>query len=118
MSLIRASAVVQRRSTRPPAALQRSCQAATSATASKFAGEYAFQFTVVNRGDAGVEIDWDHLREMQAGGAPSVQKVAGGTAYVFLSPKRPREALSTVVLRTKSGKALGRFRFDGFRPVG
>ena len=83
-------------------------------SASKFAGQYAFQFTVINRSADGVEIDWDHLRKLRAEVAPSVQNVAGGTAYVFLTAKRPHEAGATVELRTKAGKVLGRFRFDGF----
>jgi hypothetical protein len=83
-------------------------------SASKFASQYAFQFTVINRSVDPVEIDWDHLRQMRAKGAPSVQNVAGGTAYVFLTAKRPHEAGATVELKTKSGKLLGRFRFDGF----
>jgi len=82
-------------------------------TASKFADQYAFQFTVINRSDKGVEVDWDHLRQVRAGSSPNVQPVAGGMAYVFLTAKRPREALATV--EVKSGaRVLGRFRFDGF----
>jgi hypothetical protein len=83
-------------------------------SASKFASQYAFQFTVINRSADAVEIDWDHLRQMRAADAPSVQNVAGGTAYVFLTAKRPHEAGATVELKTKSGKLLGRFRFDEF----
>ena len=83
-------------------------------SASKFASQYALQFTVIDRSADAVEMDWDHLRQMRAEGAPSLQHVAGGTAYVFLTAKRPHEAEATVELRTKAGKVLGRFRFDGF----
>ena len=83
-------------------------------SASKFASQYAFQFTVIDRSADAVEIDWDHLRRMRAEVAPAVRNVLGGTAYVFLTAKRPREAAATVELRTKAGKALGRFRFGGF----
>ena len=85
-------------------------------TASKFADQYAFQFTVLNRSEKGVEVDWDHLRQVRAGSSPSVQPVAGGMAYVFLTPKRPREAVATIEVRVE-GRVLGRFRFDGFTLV-
>jgi hypothetical protein len=83
-------------------------------SASKFASQYAFQFTVIDRSADALEIDWDHLRKMRAETVPSVQNLAGGTAYVFLTAKRPHEAGAAVELKTKSGKVLGRFRFDGF----
>jgi hypothetical protein len=82
-------------------------------TASKFADQYAFQFTVINRSDKGVEVDWDHLRQVRAESSPNVQPVAGGMAYVFLTAKRPHEAVAAV--EVKSGTSvLGRFHFDGF----
>jgi hypothetical protein len=82
-------------------------------TASKFADQYAFQFTVINKSDRGVEVDWDHLRQVRASASPSMQPVAGGMGYVFLTAKRPKEAVAAVELR-RSGTVLGRFRFDGF----
>jgi hypothetical protein len=82
-------------------------------TASRFADQYAFQFTVVNRSDKGVDVDWDHLRELRATASPNVQPVAGGMAYVFLTAKRPREALAVVEIK-RGGVVLGRFQFDGF----
>jgi hypothetical protein len=85
-------------------------------TASKFADQYAFQFTVVNRSERGVELDWDHLRQVRAGSSPNVQPVAGGMAYVFLTAKRPREAVATVEVKL-AGHVLGRFQFDGFTLV-
>jgi hypothetical protein len=85
-------------------------------TASKFADQYAFQFTVVNRSEKGVDLDWDHLRQVRAGSSPNVQPVAGGMAYVFLTAKRPREAIATVEV-TLGGRVLGRFQFDGFTLV-
>jgi hypothetical protein len=83
-------------------------------SASKFADQYAFQFVVINRSDQGVEVSWDHLREMQAHLAPSVQPVAGGKAYIFLTHTKPREATATVEVKSPSGVILARFRFDGF----
>jgi len=85
----------------------------THIAASKFADQYAFQFTVINRSDKGVEVDWDHLRQVRAESSPNVQPVAGGMAYVFLTAKRPHEALATVEVKN-GGRLLGRFRFDGF----
>jgi hypothetical protein len=82
-------------------------------TASKFADQYAFQFTVINRSEKGVEVDWDHLRQVRAGSSPNIQPVAGGMAYVFLTAKRPHEAVATVEVKS-AGRVLGRFRFDGF----
>jgi hypothetical protein len=82
-------------------------------TASKFADQYAFQFTVVNRSDKDVEVDWDHLREVRAASSPNVQPVAGGVAYVFITAKRPREAVATVEVK-RGDRVLGRFHFDGF----
>jgi hypothetical protein len=82
-------------------------------SASKFADQFAFQFTVVNRSEKGVEVDWDHLRQVRAGSSPNVQPVAGGMAYVFLTPKRPREAVATIEVKVE-GHVLGRFRFDGY----
>jgi hypothetical protein len=82
-------------------------------TASKFADQYAFQFAVIDRSADKVEIDWDHLTRLRAVGSPSVQPIAGGTAYVFLTAKRPREAGAVVELKT-GGRVLGRFHFDGF----
>jgi hypothetical protein len=82
-------------------------------TASKFADQFAFQFTVINRSQSRIEIDWDHLRILRAEVSPSVQPVASGAAYVFLTPKRPREAIATVELK-RGNEVLGRFHFDGF----
>jgi hypothetical protein len=82
-------------------------------TASRFADRYAFQFTVINRSQSGVEVDWDHLRILRAAASPSMQPVAGGTGYVFLTAQRPREAVATIELKNH-GQVLGRFRFDGF----
>ena len=83
-------------------------------SASKFADRYAFQFTVINRSADFVEVEWDHLRRMRAEIAPSAQAVAGGTAYVFLTAKQPHEAVATIEVKTKAGKAVGTFHFDGY----
>jgi hypothetical protein len=85
-------------------------------TASKFADQYAFQFTVINRSEKGIDVDWDHLRQVRAGSSPNVQPVAGGMAYVFLTATRPREAVATIELNL-CGRVLGRFRFDGLNLV-
>jgi len=82
-------------------------------TASKFADQYAFQFTVIDRSPDNVDVDWDHLRKLRAAESPSIQPVAGGTAYVFLTARRPHEAIATIEVKV-SGRLLGRFHFDGF----
>ena len=79
-------------------------------SASKFAEQYAFQFTVINKSPDFVEVDWDHLRRMRSEIAPSVQ----GNVSVFLAARRPHEAVATVELKTKAGKVVGRFQFDGY----
>jgi hypothetical protein len=83
-------------------------------SASKFADQFAFQFTVIDRSADRVEVVWDHLRDLERRIAPSVQAVAGGKAWVFLTRGRPHEAPATIEVRTPSGVVLGRFRFDGF----
>jgi hypothetical protein len=83
-------------------------------SASKFADQYAFQFVVINRSADGVDVSWDHLRQLQDRVAPSVQPVSGGKAFVFLTGIRPREAPATVEVKSPSGVVLARFRFDGF----
>jgi len=83
-------------------------------SASKFADQFAFQFTVIDRSPDRVGIVWDHLRDLERRITPAVQPVAGGKAWVFLSGARPHEAPATIELRTPAGVLLGRFRFDGF----
>ena len=83
-------------------------------SASKFAQQYAFQFTVINKSADPVDIDWDHLRRMRAQASPSVQ----GATSVFLTEKRPIEAVATVQVKTKSGKSIGIFQFDGYSTNG
>jgi hypothetical protein len=82
-------------------------------SASQFADQFAYEFSLVNRGDE-AQIDWDLLRQMQAKASASVQPVAHGKVWVFLSADRPTEALATVEVRSKKGTLAGRFQFDGF----
>lgn len=83
-------------------------------SASKFADQYAFQFVVINRSSEGVEVAWDHLHTLETRLSPSIQTVAGGKAYVFLTRIKPREASATVEVKSASGAVLARIRFDGF----
>jgi len=85
-------------------------------TASRFADQYAFQFTVIDKSPDKIDVDWDHLRKLRTASSPSIQPVAGGTGYVFLTAKRPREAFATIEVKA-SGHLLGRFHFDGFTLV-
>ena len=83
-------------------------------TASKFAAQFAYQYIVYNRSADPVEVEWDHLKRLRSELSPSIQPVAGGTAYIFLTERRPTEAVATVELKSKSGALLARFQFDGF----
>ena len=82
-------------------------------SASRFANQFAYEFSVVNRGDE-LDVDWDWKRRMETKVSASVQPVQHGKVWVFLSPERPAEAVATVELRTKEGTVAGRFQFDGF----
>ena len=82
-------------------------------SASQFANQFAYEFSVVNRGDD-AEIDWDLMRRMGTKVSPSVQPVPHGKVWVFLSPDKPAEALATVEIRSRQGTLAGRFQFDGF----
>src|SRR5207244_6387960 len=42
-------------------------------SASKFADQFAIQFTVINRSTDRVEVEWDHLKELERAGKPSRQ---------------------------------------------
>jgi len=84
-------------------------------SASRFADQYALQFTVINRSPDAVEIVWDHLQEVAKRVKASAQPVAGGKAWVFLTRAKPEEAPATVELKTPAGESLGHFRFDGWK---
>jgi hypothetical protein len=84
-------------------------------SASKFADQFAMQFTIINRSADEVAVDWDHLHEIEARIRPSVQPVAGGKTWVFLTKLKPAEAVATIELKTPAGEALGRFHFDGWK---
>ena len=83
-------------------------------TASKFADQFAYQYIVSNRSADAVGVEWDHLKRLRSELSPNIQPVAGGTAYIFITERRPTEAIATVELKSKEGKLLGRFQFDGF----
>jgi hypothetical protein len=80
-------------------------------SASKFADQFAMQFTVINKSADKVTVDWDHLRQMEARGKGSVQ----GNTRVFLTKTRPTEAVATIEVKSASGEFLGRFHFDGWK---
>jgi hypothetical protein len=84
-------------------------------SASKFADQYALQFTIVNRSPDRVEVLWDHLRELEQRLKGSSQPVAGGKGWVFLTRTKPTESRATVELKSLDGASLGRFHFDAWR---
>jgi hypothetical protein len=86
-------------------------------SASKFADQYAYQFSVTNRSEDAVEVDWDLLRRTQAEKPLAAQPHPKGAAYVFLSAIVPRETRGIIQVKTKSGAVAGRFHADGFAPL-
>jgi hypothetical protein len=84
-------------------------------SASKFADQFAMQFTVIDRSADPVEVSWDHMRELEQRIHPSVQPVSGGKTWVFLTKSKPAEAVATVELKSRAGELLGRFHFDGWK---
>lgn len=83
-------------------------------SASQFAKQFAYQFSVTDRSPDVVEVEWNLLNDLRARMTPSVQPIPRGKTYIFLSNVAPREAEAVVELKTKSGRVAGRFRFDGF----
>jgi hypothetical protein len=83
-------------------------------SASKFAKQFAYQFSITDRSPDPVDVDWNLLRELRAAMSPAMQPIPNGKTYIFLSGLTPREAESTVELKTKTGQVAGRIRFDGF----
>jgi hypothetical protein len=87
---------------------------ALKCSASRFANQYAFQFSIVDRSPDPITVDWDLLRKLQASIRPSIQPIPGGNTYIFLSEREPEEADGLVEIRTKTGELAGRFKVDGF----
>lgn len=85
-------------------------------SASRFANQYAYQFSITNRSEDPVEVDWDLLRNLRGKITPSVQPIPQGAAYLFLSAQHPDTAEGVVEVKTKSGKLAGRFHVGGFAP--
>jgi hypothetical protein len=85
------------------------------ASASKFADQFAIQFSVINRSKDSVQVFWDHLSELERVLHPSVQPMRGGKTWVFLTRNTPTEAVATVELKSQTGQVLGRFQFDGWK---
>jgi hypothetical protein len=84
-------------------------------SASKFADQYALQFTIVNRSADPLEVVWDHLRDLEQHLKASSQPVAGGKGWVFLTRVKPTESVAGVELKIPSGETLGRFQFDAWK---
>jgi hypothetical protein len=84
-------------------------------SASKFADQFAMQFTVINRSADPVTVEWDHLRQLEARIRPAVQPVSGGKTWVFLTKTKPTEAVAAVELKSATGDSLGHFHFDGWK---
>lgn len=83
-------------------------------TASKFAKQYAYQYSITDHSPDRVDIVWDLVDVMRKHVVPSVQDVPGGKTYLFLSDAAPKEAEGRIELRARSGGVAGVFRLDGF----
>jgi hypothetical protein len=85
-------------------------------SASAFAKEFAYQYSITDRSPDAVTVDWDLLRNSQAEIHPSVQPIPNGKTYIFLTGRQPAEAEGVIDVKTTSGSLVGRFRLDGFKP--
>jgi len=83
-------------------------------SASKFAKQFAYQFSITDRSPDPVDINWNLLRDLRASMSPAMQPIPSGKTYIFLSSLIPREAESSVELKTKTGQVAAWVRFDGF----
>jgi hypothetical protein len=83
-------------------------------TASKFAKQYAYQYSITDRSVDPVDIAWDLVDAMRKHVTPSVQDVPGGKTYLFLSDAAPKEAEGRIEVRSRSGAVAAVFRLDGF----
>ena len=86
-------------------------------SASAFAKQFAFQFSITDRSPDPVMVDWDLLRNLQSRIRPSVQDIPNGRTYIFLTDRQPAEAEGVIEVKTRSGQLAGRFRLDGFQPA-
>jgi hypothetical protein len=83
-------------------------------TASQFAKQFAYQYSVTDRSTDPIEIKWDLIEGMQQRGRASVQAIPSGKTYLFLSDAPPQEKEGRITLETKSGAVGAVFRLDGF----
>lgn len=83
-------------------------------TASQFAKQFAYQYSITDRSADPIEVRWDLLDAMRQRLTPSVQAISGVKTYLFLTDAAPREAEGRIELRTAGGRTVGAFRFGGF----
>ena len=86
-------------------------------SASKFAKQFAYQFSITDLSQDTVNVDWDPMTDMRAMISPSVQPIPNGKTYIFLSPKAPRERRSLVQLKTKSGQVAAIIGFSAWTAI-
>lgn len=84
-------------------------------TASQFAKQFAYQYSITDRSADPIEVRWDLLDGMRQRLTPSVQAVSGGKTYLFLADAAPREAEGQIELRTAAGRTVAVFRLGGFQ---
>jgi hypothetical protein len=83
-------------------------------TASQFARQFAYQYSITDRSADPVDVEWDLVENMRAKIKPAVQAIPSGKTYLFLTDIAPKEAEGRIVVRTRSGVTAGTFRLDGF----
>ena len=83
-------------------------------SASQFAKQYAYQYSIVNGSPDPVDVAWDLVERMRRIVKPAQQIIPQGTTFVFLSDKAPAEAAGRVVIHTRSRSLLATFVLDGF----
>jgi hypothetical protein len=82
-------------------------------SASQFAKQYAYQYSITDRSSDPVEVEWDLLAGMRKQAAPAVQVTPSGKTYLFLSDREPAEAEGRIEIRAKGG-TVAALRLDGF----
>jgi len=86
-------------------------------SASKFAKQFAYQFSITDRSPDEVNVDWDGLRDLRTIVSPSVQPIPNGKTYIFVTDRAPRERHSIVQLKTKTGQVAGIIRFPAWTAI-
>ena len=83
-------------------------------SASQFAKEYAYQFTITDRSPDPIRLDWNLLDDLRSGLKPSVQVSGLTRTLLFLTKAEPQETESLFEITSLGGILLGKFHAPGF----